>query len=68
MTIQKTNILRLPEVIAKTGISRASIYVLISRGQFPKQISITSRCKGWLEHEVEAWLQDRIELSRSNGQ
>ena len=53
-------ILRLPEVMEKVGLCRASIYVQIKSSSFPKQISLGARAVGWLEHEIEAWLIARI--------
>jgi len=59
-------ILRLPNVIARTGLSRAGIYRLISEGSFPKQVSLGSRSVGWIESEINTWLEDRINASRSD--
>ena len=67
MTSNKTNILRLPAVIEKTGLSRSSIYAFIAKDQFPKPIKISSRISGWVEEEIDIHLQNRIEKSRSNG-
>ena len=50
-------ILRLPEVIARVGLKRASIYRYISEKQFPKSVRIGVRAVGWLEHEIDGWLQ-----------
>jgi prophage regulatory protein len=36
------------------------------RGAFPKQILIGSRMVGWIEEEVEGWIQDRIRCSRKH--
>jgi prophage regulatory protein len=58
-------ILRLPAVIDKTGLSRATIYLKISKKTFPLPISLGERSVGWLESEVEAWIQRQIEYSRS---
>lgn len=57
-------ILRLPAVKAKTGLSRSTIYLRVADGTFPKPVSLGSRAVGWLESEVEAWLQLRVEASR----
>lgn len=57
-------LLRLPEVMARTGVSRSWLYLSINRGTFPKQILIGSRAVGWIEEEVEGWIQDRIRCSR----
>jgi prophage regulatory protein len=44
-----------------TGLSRSSLYTRISEGQFPHQISLGGKAVGWIEREVEAWLNARIE-------
>jgi prophage regulatory protein len=56
------NILRLPKVIQKTGKCRASIYADIRKGLFPKPISLGERSVGWLESEVDEWIDTRIAL------
>lgn len=60
----QTKILRLPEVKACTGLSRSSIYLRISESRFPKPISLGGRAVGWLESEVESWLEEQVVLSR----
>lgn len=57
-------ILRLPEVIEKTGISRSSIYEQMQLGLFPKQLRLGKRMVGWSEAEIEKHLQELS--SRSN--
>jgi prophage regulatory protein len=60
-------ILRLPDVKRSTGLSRSTIYLRIAQGTFPKPVSLGGRGVGWLEAEVQQWLQRRIEASRSEG-
>ena len=50
-------VLRLAEVKAKTKLSRTSIYRLGEQGKFPKSIKIGLRVNGWLENEVDEWLE-----------
>jgi len=57
-------ILRLPQVKIRVGLSRSSIYLAVSQGTFPKPVSLGVRAVGWLESEVDAWLSQRVELSR----
>ena len=57
-------ILRLPEVKKSTGLSRSTIYLRIAQGAFPKPVSLGGRAVGWLEAEVQQWLERRIEASR----
>ena len=58
------NILRLPAVKARTGLSRSTIYLRISEGRFPKPVSLGGRAVGWVEAEVDDWLNEQIEASR----
>lgn len=57
-------ILRLSAVKNKTGLSRATIYLQMRHGRFPKQISLGARAVGWVEQEIEAWVSTQIEQSR----
>ena len=58
-------ILRLPAVKARTGLSRSTIYLRISEGSFPKPVSLGSRAVGWIESEIDDWLNQKIDASRS---
>nr|WP_176498235.1 AlpA family phage regulatory protein [Sphingomonas sp. HMP6] len=53
-------ILRLPTVLDRTGLSRSTLYRKIKDGSFPKQIAISTRCAGWRESAVTAWLRNPI--------
>jgi len=59
-----TTILRLPAVKARTGLSRSTIYLRISEDSFPKSVSLGGRAVGWIEAEVNDWLNQQIETSR----
>ena len=52
--------MRLPEVISTCGLSRSTIYELISREQFPSQISLGGKNVAWLASEIDGWMQARI--------
>jgi prophage regulatory protein len=54
-------ILRLPEVISRVGLKKASIYAYMSVGNFPKPIHLGLRARGWLELEVEEWITMRLQ-------
>ncbi|MCG9661065.1 helix-turn-helix transcriptional regulator [Vibrio mediterranei] len=60
-------IIRLPQVIEQTGLSRSTIYLRMSKGDFPQSISLGDRAVGWLQVEVYQWLEQRISVSRSFG-
>ena len=57
-------ILRLLAVKDRTGLSRSTIYRGVSQGTFPKPVSLGVRAVGWVEAEVQEWVQRQIEVSR----
>lgn len=57
-------ILRLPEVKARTGLSRSTIYLRISGGSFPAPVALGVRAVGWVETELDEWLKAQIESRR----
>ncbi len=57
-------ILKMPKVLVQTGLSKSAVYRGIKEGKFPQPIRLGKRSVGWLEDEVLAWLQSRIEASR----
>lgn len=52
--------LRLTEVRARVPYSRATIYRLIAAGQFPRPYSLGGRAVAWLESEIDAWIEARV--------
>ena len=52
-------ILRRPEVEARTGLSRSTIYAWMEAGDFPRPVALGSRLVGWKESEIEVWLRAR---------
>lgn len=59
------SILRLPAVKERTGLSRSTIYVFVSRGEFPAPISLGARAVGWVSGSIETWIANRVEQSRA---
>lgn len=62
------NVLRLPKVTTRTGLSRSTIYSRINDGSFPRPISLGARAVGWLESDIESWLSSRVEASRKDAE
>ena len=52
-------ILRLPEVVRRTGLSATSVYRAIRAGTFPVQVKLGKRGVGWREGDVETWIEGR---------
>lgn len=51
-------ILRIKNVMERTGLSRSTLYRKIENGTFPKQVKISERCAGWRESSVKSWLKN----------
>jgi prophage regulatory protein len=51
---------RLSKVKQKCGLSRSAIYLAVSLGKFPKQVSIGERAVAWVSAEVEEWVEQKI--------
>lgn len=53
-------LLRLPQVKARSGLSRSEIYRRVASGDFPAPVKLGERASAWPEHEVAAWCEARI--------
>ena len=57
-------ILRLSAAKDLTGLSRSSIYLMMRAGTFPKSISLGVRSVGWLESDLDAWINSKVAASK----
>jgi prophage regulatory protein len=70
-TKPKTRLIRLPEVLSRTGYGRTSVYRMMEEGTFPQSLKLgapikdptqfDSRAIAWIEEEVDQWVESRIE-------
>jgi prophage regulatory protein len=51
---------RLPQVKARTGLSRSELYRRIAAGVFPQPVKLGSRASAWNAAEVDRWIAGRI--------
>ena len=58
------SLIRLPEVLKRTGFGKAWIYRLISEGRFPAPVKIGIRAVAFVESEVDEWILSVIETNR----
>lgn len=64
MTIETPDrMLRLKAVLERTGLSRSTLYRKVDEGRFPRQVSLSTRCVGWRESAVNAWMKNPIFFS-----
>jgi prophage regulatory protein len=52
-------LLRRPEVEARTGLSRSTLYEWMKRGEFPQPVRLGTRIVAWRESDVTEWLESR---------
>lgn len=52
--------IRRHDVERMTGLARSTIYDFMSKGKFPKPIKLSERNVGWLEADVNDWIDSRI--------
>ena len=50
-------VLRLRDVKAKTGQATSTIYAAMASGKFPRPIPLGERAVGWLEAEINSWIE-----------
>ena len=51
-------IVRMKTVLARTGLSRSTIYRKIAEGTFPAQVRISVNGAGWHESDIDRWIAD----------
>ncbi|QTC47296.1 AlpA family phage regulatory protein [Pantoea ananatis] len=62
--IQPMKILRMPDVVGKLGIARATIYDWLNPksprydATFPKRRRLGVQSVGWVESELDKWLEE----------
>lgn len=49
-------LLRLRDVIDKTGLGKSTLYRKIAAGEFPRQVSVGGASVRWRESAVNAWI------------
>jgi prophage regulatory protein len=54
------SLLRLQQVLDRTGLARSTLYKLISKQDFPAPIPLTGRAVAWDSQAVDSWIESRI--------
>lgn len=50
-------VMRIQDVCDKIALSRTSLWRLCKSADFPQPIQLGGRVAGFLEHEIDAWLE-----------
>ena len=59
-----STILRLPDVIQRTGLSRSTIYARIKSGHLIPPIKLGPRAVGWLSSDIDEFISSLVTMSR----
>jgi prophage regulatory protein len=62
---EATRLLRLQQVIDRTGMSRSTLYTWVAQGRMPAPVCISDRTTGWVEQEIEDFVRSRIAAART---
>ena len=60
-------IIRLKTVLARTGLSRTTLYRKMTEGTFPRNIRISIHGAGWHETAVDRWIADPASYREVDG-
>jgi len=62
--VSQINFLRMKDVQKRTGLPRSSIYAEIKKNNFPSPVNLGIRRIGWIESEIDEWVQKIVKESR----
>ena len=65
VTLSSERLLRLPEVIARTGCPRSTVYEKMQKGEFPTSVAIGARAMAWRESDITNWIVSRVPTASS---
>ena len=58
---KQTNILSNSDVYGKVGFSSTTLWRRVGDGSFPPPIKLSSNRVGWIEYEVDAWIEQKAQ-------
>ena len=53
-------LIRLREVLHRTGLSRSTVYRRMEFEQFPKPYPLGGRIVAWAESEIDQWIAEKL--------
>ena len=57
---ERKRIIRKPELLNIIGLSDPTLWRLEKKGDFPKRLRLGGNSCGWLESEVNKWIEGRL--------
>src|SRR3954469_14759524 len=59
-------LLRIADVLARTGLSRASVWRLVRDASFPAPVRIGRRAVAWLDTEIDSWIANCVKARNTS--
>ncbi len=56
---ERDHIIRMPQVIAQTGLPKSSVLRLVKKLEFPSPLRLSPHTIGFLQSEVDHWIATR---------
>ncbi len=53
-------IIRMMDVLNKTGFSRTTVYRLMKQYGFQQPIALGGKAVGWVESEIDQWIEQQM--------
>lgn len=64
---QPARLITMKEAVKRTGLGRSTIYAMLKRQEFPRPVRIGRLTRiGFVEAEVETWIAEQVQASRSD--
>jgi prophage regulatory protein len=63
----KSRLITFKEAAARISLSRSEIYRRVANGTFPTPVRLGPKRVAFVEHEVEAWIAERIGGENADG-
>lgn len=54
-------LIKLKEVMDRTGMAKSTIYKYMDEGSFPKNVKLGARSVAWVEGEIDEWIMEKIQ-------
>lgn len=52
------SLVRLPDVVRRTGLSRPTIYRRMANGRFPRSVQLGVNSVAWRESDLQSWMRE----------
>lgn len=59
-------LIRLPDVEARTGLKKSSVYAGMKARTFPAHVRLSARAVAWRESDIDRWISERVTTGGSH--